>query len=496
MFESAELGHKIDKKTFEQEEPVLREQLLDAQLEAVKSGRFAVILILAGMDGAGKGETLSVLNAWLDPRHVQTNAMGTPSDEELERPPMWRYWRALPPKGKIGVFVESWYNEPIRRRVSEQTGNSELDQAMERINRLEKMLSDDGVVILKYWLHLSKEQQKRRFRKLEKDPDSRWRVSDNDWKNHKQYDTIRRVWEHAIRQTSTAESPWTIVEGTDPRFRHLTVGKSLLQALQHRLAKNDKPAAAAVTTPPLMPAIDNLHVLRAMDLSQSLDKEAYRRELEKYQGRLNLLTRHPKFHEISMVAVFEGNDAAGKGGAIRRVTGALDARCYRVIPIAAPTEEERVQPYLWRFWRHLPRRGVITVFDRSWYGRVMVERIEGFCSEHDWMRAYSEMNDFEEQLVRHRTVILKFWLAISKDEQLTRFKERENTTFKHFKITEEDWRNRDKWEQYEVAVCDMIDRTSTEIAPWTLVEANDKYFARIKVLRTFCDRLEAALKSL
>jgi len=495
MFESAELGHKIDKKTFEQDEPVLRGQLLDAQLEAVKNGRFAVILILAGMDGAGKGETLSVLNAWLDPRHVQTNAMGTPSDEELERPPMWRYWRALPPKGKIGVFIESWYNDPIRRRVSEQTGNSELDQAMERINRLEKMLSDDGVVILKYWLHLSKEQQKKRFRKLEKDPDSRWRVSDNDWKNHKQYDTIRRVWEHAIRQTSTAEAPWTIVEGTDARYRHLTVGKSLLQALQHRLANNAKPAAT-VSTPPLMPAIDNLHVLRALDLGQSLDKVAYRRELEKYQGRLNLLTRHPKFHEISMVAVFEGNDAAGKGGAIRRVTGALDARCYRVTPIAAPTEEERAQPYLWRFWRHLPRRGVITVFDRSWYGRVMVERIEGFCSERDWMRAYSEINDFEEQLVRHRTVILKFWLAISKDEQLARFKERENTTFKHFKITDEDWRNRDKWEQYEVAVCDMIDRTSTEIAPWTLVEANSKYFARIKVLRTFCDRIEAALKSL
>lgn len=495
MFESAELGHKIDKHTYEEEEPRLREQLLEAQLEMVKSGKFAVILILAGMDGAGKGETLSVLNAWLDPRHVQTNAMGIPSDEELERPPMWRYWRALPPKGKICVFVESWYNEPIRRRVQDQTGNSELDQSMERINRLEKMLSDDGVVILKYWLHLSKIQEKKRFQKLEKDPDSRWRVSDTDWKNLKQYDTIRRVWEHAIRQTSSAESPWTIVEGTDPRYRHLTVGKSLLQALQHRLANNAR-AVAAVTTPPLMPAIDNLHVLRALDLKQSLTKDVFRRELEKYQGRLNLLTRHPRFHDISIVAVFEGNDAAGKGGAIRRVTGALDARCCRVIPIAAPTEEERAQPYLWRFWRHLPRRGVMTIFDRSWYGRVMVERIEGFCSERDWMRAYSEINDFEEQLVRHRTVILKFFLTISKDEQLARFKERENTTFKHFKITDEDWRNREKWEQYEIAVCEMIDRTSTEIAPWTLVEANSKYFARIKVLRTFCNRLEAALKAL
>ena len=421
--------------------------------------------------------------------------MDAPSEEELERPQMWRFWRALPPKGNIGVFIESWYNSPIWDRVNGKTGNSELDQAMERINRFEKMLADEGVLLLKYWLHLSKEKQKKTFRKLEKDPDTRWRVTETDWKHHKKYETIRRVAEHALRQTSTVHAPWTIVEGTDPRYRHLTIAKSLLQSLKHRLSVNGRPATS-LDTPPLMPAIDNLHVLRALDLDQALDKNAYNDELEKYQGRLNLLTRHPKFRDISVIAVFEGYDAAGKGGSIRRVTGALDARRFRVIPIAAPTEEERAQPYLWRFWRHIPRRGVISIFDRSWYGRVLVERVEGFCSENDWMRAYSEINDFEEQLVRNRTVILKFWLTISPEEQLARFKDRENTAFKLFKITEEDWRNREKWADYERSVCDMIDRTSSEIAPWTLVEANNKYFARIKVLRTFCDRIDAALKDL
>ena len=225
-----------------------------------------------------------------------------------------------------------------------------------------------------------------------------------------------------------------------------------------------------------------------------MTKEAYEKELEKWQGRLNLASRDPRFKAMSVVVVFEGSDGGGKGGAIRRVTSALDARCYGSIPVAAPTEEERAQPYLWRFWRHLPRHGRFAFFDRSWYGRVLVERIEGFCTEADWMRAYSEINDFEKSLVRHGTVVVKFWLAIGKDEQYRRFKEREKVAFKRFKITAEDWRNRKKWDAYESAVCDMVDRTSTTAAPWTLVEANNKYYARIKVLQTLCRAVEQALE--
>lgn len=495
MFESAELGHKIDKATYDKEVPLLREALLEAQLDLAQSGRFPVIVLLGGVDGAGRGETVNLLNEWMDPRHVQTHGMGEPSDEELDRPMMWRFWRALPPKGKVGVFLGSWYTWPILNRVMGVTKTADLDQSLERAKRLEKMLTDEGALIIKFWLHLSRDKQEKRLKALEKDPKTRWRVTDRDWKHFKLYDKFRTVHESVIRHTSTAEAPWFIVEGEDPRYRGLTIGKMIHEAIRKRLdSGNGKPAG--INAPPLLPSIDRLHILKTLDLTQKLDKKTYEEALEKYQGKLALLTRDPRFREITVIAVFEGNDAAGKGGSIRRITSALDARIYQVVPIAAPTEEERAQPYQWRFWRHVPRRGRVTIFDRSWYGRVLVERVEGFCSEADWMRAYSEINDFEAQLTRHNMVVTKFWLTISKDEQLKRFQEREKTGFKRYKITDEDWRNREKWDAYEQAICDMVDRTSTEASPWTLVEANDKHFARIKVLKTLCGQIEAKLNSL
>ncbi len=306
------------------------------------------------------------------------------------------------------------------------------------------------------------------------------------------YDKFRKVSEHALRETSTAEAPWIVVEGADARYRNLTVGKILLEALRKRIdnpVKHVAPDAA-----PLHAPIDKLNVLDKLDMAQKIEKKKFDIELEKYQGKLNLLTRDPRFRKISVLVALEGSDAGGKGGAIRRVTAALDARYYHIIPVAAPTEEERAQPYLWRFWRYIPHTGHFNIFDRTWYGRVLVERVEKYCSEADWMRAYSEINDFEQQLVDSGIVLVKFWLAITKEEQLRRFKEREKIGFKRFKITEEDWRNREKWDAYESAVCDMVDRTSTGIAPWTLVEANDKNFARIKILKTLCQRIEAALK--
>lgn len=492
MFESAELGHKISKTTWKREVPKLREELLDAQLDLLHSRKFPVILLVAGVDCAGKGETVNILNEWMDPRDIETHALRDLTDEELERPHMWRYWRVLPPKGKIGIFIGTWYSGPLVENVYGRIKNAELDQRLERIIRFEKMLCDEGALVLKFWLHLSQPEQKKRLKLLEKDPKTRWRVTDTDWEHYKLYDKFRKVSERMLRSTSTPESPWIIVEGTDPRYRYLTIGTALLNALRQLLSAPEPPCQVE-PIPPMMPTIDGLLILRTLDLAKRMKKADYEDELEKYQGKLNLLTRHQHFKKISVVVVFEGNDAAGKGGAIRRITQALDARLYRVIPVAAPTEEERAQPYMWRFWRHVPRKGRFAVFDRSWYGRVLVERVEGFCDHADWMRAYGEINDFEEQMVRNRTVVVKFWLSISKEEQLRRFKEREKIGFKRFKITDEDWRNRDKWDEYEVAACDMIDRTSTEIAPWTLVEANDKYYARIKVLKTICERIEEEL---
>jgi len=491
MFESAELGHKITKQVYARQEPKLREALLNAQFDLAQAKKFPVLILIGGVDGAGKSETVNLLSEWMDPRHIQTRAFGDPSDEEAQRPRMWRFWRELPPKGKIGILFGSWYTAPIVSRVLGQSDESGLKDSLEEIVRFEKMLCDEGVLLLKFWFHLSKKQQKTRMQELEKDPLTRWRVTKFDWDRLKMYDAFRQVSEQALRETSSATAPWTVIDGSDTRYRSLTVGKLLLDSMKTRLQKSSH-QERRVQAPPLL--TDNLGLLRDLDMTQKIAKEKYETQLEKWQGRLNQLSRDRRyFKKHSLILLFEGSDAAGKGGAIRRITGAIDARHYQVVPVAAPTEEERAQPYLWRFWRQVPRRGRITIFDRSWYGRVLVERVEGFCGVADWMRAYGEINDFEEQMVRGGAIVCKFWLQISAEEQLKRFTLRQKTSFKRFKITDEDWRNRKKWNEYEQAVCDMIDRTSTDIAPWTLVAAEDKYLARIKVLKTIAERMEQQL---
>ena len=491
MFEAAEVGHRISKEEYKKREPELRHALLQAQYRLLEKGNFPVVIIVAGVDGAGKGETVNLLNEWLDPRHIHTHAFGAPTDEEAQRPPMWRFWRALPPKGRIGVLFGSWYTDPVVDRVTGKASKGDLVQSIEEIRHFEQMLVTDGALVIKLWFHLSKSAQRNRLKELEKDPKTRWRVTETDWERFKSYDKFRKVSEYTLRETSTGEAPWMVIEGEDPHYRYLTAGNLLLEALEARLAapaERRKSAAAH-----LLPELDSRNVLNTLDYRPAMDKKEYSSLLEKYQGRLNILTRDPRFAKRSMVVVFEGQDAAGKGGSIRRVTAALDARQYNVIPVAAPTDEERAQPYLWRFWRHLPRHNHITIFDRSWYGRVLVERVEKFCSDADWMRAYAEINDFEEQLVRNDVIVVKFWLAITKDEQLRRFREREQITYKNHKITPDDWRNRRKWKDYERAVCDMVERTSTEIAPWNLVPANDVEYARIMILETLCNAVEATL---
>ena len=495
MFESASLKHRVDKDAYRREEPKLRQALLDAQYDLKQDGRFPVLVVIAGVEGAGKSETVNLLNEWMDPRHVVTSAFAEPSDEERERPAQYRFWRAMPPKGKLGIFFGAWHTDPVLQRVVGDMSDGEFQREIGEIQRLEKMLADEGVLLLKYWFHLSRWQQKKRLHELEKDPKTRWRVSDLDWKYFKLYKKFVKVCDPFLRKTSTAEAPWVVVPGANARYRALTVGRHLLASMRERL--DEKPAKRSEDRIPPMPApADRLNVLRALELDQPVTKAEYRKELDKWQGRLAVASRDPRFKRLSVVAVFEGNDAAGKGGAIRRVTGALDSRFYTNIPVAAPSEEERARPYLWRFWRHMPRRGRFAFFDRSWYGRVLVERVEKFAAESDWMRAYSEINDFEQALTRHGVVLAKFWLAIGKAEQFRRFKLRETVAFKRFKITDEDWRNRKKWDAYESAVCDMVDRTSTSIAPWTLVEANNKYHARIKVLKTLCRAVEDALDAL
>ena len=492
MFESAELGHKITKDVYKQAVPELRESLLEAQYDLLESAKFPVIILIGGVDGAGKGETVNLLNAWMDPRHINTHAFGAPTEEERQRPAMWRFWRALPPKGEIGILFGSWYTAPIADRTYGKIKNEALDNALEEIVRFERMLTDEGALIIKLWFHLSKQRQKQRIKTLQKDPDTAWRVTEQDLKHLKHYDKFRNISSRVLSETSTANAPWIVIEGYDANYRNLTAGNYILEAIGKRLRQAHK-KSRKTPAPPLLQPLDKLRIIDTLDLTQALPKADYEKQLEKYQSRLNWLTREAAFRKHAVVCVFEGADAAGKGGSIRRVTQALDARYYQIIPVAAPTEEERAQPYLWRFWRHLPGKGRVTIFDRSWYGRVLVERVEGYCSEQDWMRAYAEINDFEEQLANADILLMKFWLQISPDEQLKRFEERQQIPFKRFKITPEDWRNRKKWPEYQDAVSDMVDRTSTEAAPWTLVEANDKHHARIKILRTWCENLERLL---
>ncbi len=492
MFESAELGHAVSKRTYEKELPKLRSDLLEVQASVLEKAEFAVVLVLAGVDGAGTGDIANLLLGWIDPRDVHVHAYGKLSDEQSSRPPMWRYWRDLPARGKTGVFFEGWYASPIHDRVRRRIGGAEMTRRLAETTRFERMLVDEGALVVKVWLHLTKKGQRRRFESLAADPATAWRVDKESWKHHAQYDRFRQVSERALRETNTSEAPWTVVEATDARYRNLTVARTLLDATRARLERGRRTAPSRAAPPPA-PPIDSRNVLADLDLTKALTAAQYDKQLPRLQGRLNELSRHRHFRDVGLVTVFEGNDAAGKGGTIRRVTAALDARHYDVVPIAAPTDEEKAQPYLWRFWRHVPAKGKVALFDRSWYGRVLVERVEGFAPEPDWMRAYREIVDFEDSLARTGLVIVKFWLAVSAKEQLARFRARQNIPFKRFKITADDWRNRKKWPDYAQAVCDMVDRTSTEVAPWHLVEANDKRWARVKVLETLCRSLERAL---
>lgn len=491
MFESAELGHKLSKTAYREAVPELRAALLEAQVNLFEKRKTPVLVLISGQDGAGKGETINTLYEWMDPRFISTLAFSQPSDEERERPPMWRFWRSLPPKGRVGMFAGSWYSDPIRERIQGDISVRELDARAEQINRFEEMLVNEGALILKFWFHLTKDGQKKRLKALSSDPRTAWRVTQWNWDRLKTYDQLQDTAGHLLRLTNTAAAPWVVVEGTDDRYRSMTVGQILLAALQKKLAEPESPRPAVA--PMVRVDLDGRNVLSELDLSQALNDKSYKDELAQWQGRLSELVRDPRFKGRSLVCAFEGADAAGKGGAIRRIAGALDARQYQVTPVAAPTEEERAQSHLWRFWRHLPRHGHVAIFDRTWYGRVLVERVEGFCSEADWLRAYGEINDFEHEMMDAGVIVVKFWLQISQEEQLRRFKEREKIEFKRFKITQEDWRNREKWHEYQQAICDMVERTSTGDAPWTLVEANDKNFARVKILRTLCLRLEAAL---
>ena len=494
MLEKIDLSKKVDKKTYRRVMDEAEEKLGLLQRECKDAG-IPVILVFEGMGAAGKGVQINRLIQALDPRGFDVYACDRPTEDEQMRPFLWRYWTKTPAKGRIAVFDRSWYRSVQVDRFDGLTREDKLGDAYQDILSFEKQLCDDGTVIMKFFLYIDKDEQKKRFKKLEGSKETSWRVTEEDWNRNKDFDRYLKMNEEMLEKTDTDYAPWVIIEAVDKDYAALkivsTVMDRLEYELEHRRPEDEKTAQRQESK--TRERFKN-GVLSGIDLSKSLTEEEYKTRLKKLQKRLAELHSELYRLRIPVVIGFEGWDAGGKGGAIKRLTSNLDPRGYRVNPTAAPNDIEKVHHYLWRFWNSVPKAGHIAIFDRTWYGRVMVERIEGFCSEAEWRRAYQEINEMESHMANAGAVVLKFWLHIDKDEQERRFRERQANPAKQWKITDEDWRNREKWDQYEEAVNEMLIRTSTTYAPWIVVEENDKRYARVKVLQTVVDALEKKVK--
>ncbi len=460
--------------------PELRVDLINAQYELQSAG-FPVLVLIGADDRLAADDLIDTLNEWMDARYIDTRWFGPRRPEERAYPPFWRYWRELPASGRIGLFASAWATHPVSERVFGQLSAADFQRRLEHIRQLEKALVEDGTLLLKFWLHLPADEQRRRARAAHKHKDKYWKFDEEDRRAYQVLDRALPLCRQLIEATDTEDCPWQLVTTSDRRQANFSIASALLASLRQRLGRTPEETIA----PPAQPTIPSAgkSPLDSVNLTARLDYAAYKSKLLKQQRKIRRRSAKAARRGLSSVLVFEGWDAAGKGGAIRRLTRAMSARHYRVIPISAPSDEELAHHYLWRFWRRLPRAGGLVIFDRSWYGRVLVERVEGLASEAAWRRAYQEINDFEAQLVESGINLQKFWLHLDADEQLRRFQAREQTPYKKYKITTEDYRNRSKREQYVHAINDMIAQTSTPATPWHLIPANDKRWARVRIAR-------------
>ncbi|MGN1417537.1 MAG: polyphosphate:AMP phosphotransferase [Oscillospiraceae bacterium] len=482
-------GSRIDYKDMTKS---LQQNLSKLQLK-MKEKKLPVIIVFEGWGASGKGSLIADIIKMLDPRFF--NVYSTLPDTETDKryPLMKRFWENIPAKGKMAIMDRSWYQELAIAKLEEGISEEEYDKRIESVNTFERQLTDDGYLIIKLFLHISRQEQKRRFIKLREDSSTKWRVTDTDKMRNKNYDTYYKQFDDMLKRTDTEYCHWRIIDTTDKQFTRFQLFNILVSQITNAVnSEPHYPIPADVTT---MFPMQKTPLLSEVSLENKVIKPSkYPEELKKCQKQLSKL--HSKIYKkkIPVVIAFEGWDAAGKGGAIKRLGAAFDPRGYEAVPVAAPEKYELERHYLWRFWRKLPKTGHITIFDRTWYGRVMVERLEGLTPEARCAMAYREIDEFERELTRSGVVLIKFWMQIDKDEQLSRFNERMENPEKQWKITDEDWRNREKWDMYETAVNEMLEKTSTAYAPWTIVESNDKLYARIKVMNTVIDRLEEALK--
>ncbi|MGI5894523.1 MAG: polyphosphate:AMP phosphotransferase [Candidatus Merdivicinus sp.] len=476
-------------KSFIKAEIEALKKRLSSQQQLIKQAKLPVVVLIEGWGASGKGSLLRDVILNIDPRSFTVYSITPPTDDEKRRPFLWRYFQKIPETGQFVFFDSGWYGETVKNVMFDELSGRDYRQRIQSINAFERQLTDNGYLVIKFFLHIPKKVQDKRFRKLLHSKNTEWRVSALDRHENKNYKFYATAWDKLLDKTNESYAPWHIIDGTGERSKRLQVYRVLTDAIQQaidgKLPKNNLPEVEF----PLIP----MPLLNQISLNQQVDEADYRIQLKEAQSRLQDLHNRIYRRKIPVILVYEGWDAAGKGGNIKRIAAALDPRGYEVVPVAAPDKHEISRHYLWRFWNRVPKTGHITIFDRSWYGRVMVERIEGFCSEADWKRAYQEMNEFEQELHTWGAVILKFWIHIDKDTQLARFTERQNTPEKQWKITDEDWRNREKWDQYEIAVNEMLQKTSTEFAPWHIIESTDKRYARLKVLRILIDALEQAL---
>ena len=489
MLREVDLNKNLTKNEYKEMMDKLAPKFAALQREARAKG-LPVMVVFEGWGASGKGTMISRLIQPLDPRGFKVFTIQAENEEEHMHPFLWRFWTKTPAKGRMHIFDRSWYRRVITEQMDTPMDQKRLDAAYHQILSFEEQLSADGTLIIKFFLHISADEQEKRLKKLERSSETKWRVTKADWKHFKQYKAYLPMYDHMLEQTDMSWAPWHVIEATDREYAAVKVMTIVAGMIEERLneenAKESRSHLAERAQEELPGTEETMRttVLDGVDVSLTMTKEDYKKRLSVLQKELTRLQNEMYLKRIPVVVALEGWDAAGKGGAIKRLTEPLDPRGYEVVPTAAPNDIEKAHHYLWRFWRAMPKDGHMTIFDRTWYGRVMVERIEGFCSQAEWRRAYREINQMEQNLTDHGVIVLKFWLQIDKDEQERRFNERMEDPEKQWKITDEDWRNREKWDAYVKAVDEMILRTSTTYAPWTIVEADSKYYARIKILET------------
>lgn len=496
MLEQLDLHLKMEKEEWNACKETLWRRLSVLQQRA-RELKIPTIIVFEGWGASGKGLMISRLIQNLDPRGFSVHNIIEPTVEDLRYPWMYRFWKRLPLYGEIAIFDRSWYYGVTAEREDGRLSGKEIERRFGEIVDFERQMVDDGAVLIKFFLHVSQKEQRRRLKGLESKKATRWRVTQEDWRRNRHYEKEAELFEEMLGRTSEPGLPWTLVEAEDKRYAVHKVLTTVIAALEGAIARRESdnmPEFAGVRISKEL-ASRPLPPLSEVSLSRrTLSIEEYKQELKLCQKRLFELQNRLYQKRIPLILAFEGWDAAGKGGTIKRVTQALDPRGYEVIPICAPSPVEKNHQYLWRFWNALPRDGHTAIFDRTWYGRVLVEHIEGFCTMEQWGRAYDEINRFERHLADWGAIVLKFWLQIDQEEQLRRFIERQRIPEKQYKITDEDWRNRDKWNQYEEAVNEMLARTNTAFAPWTVVESNDKRYGRIKTMKTIIRAAEERLK--